>query len=721
MYDINNQTNIGVFISHILLYRYVGLFVLSATFFAPIASQAASFDCNGKKNILEMFICSNDDLSSLDGQVGDDYSKLRNSFSKGSSQQQDALGEQRQFLKQRLEVCPITMQANYSDADSNRIITCLKRLYTLRQLEIQKQLAIAPQPAPEQIEPTSVVTATPIIVETPQQNQPPVTDTTSNTNEENTPKNRLTQSTPFRNYIATIYGSQVVKTDSKGSILMRINLADYGLDKFSVIAVDNNENTWVTDFRKCRILKFDSNGKYLMQFGSAGDSDSQFKEIWGIAVDSKNNVWVLDRGNSRHSGMGIKIFDQSGNYLKKMGTYLNDKDSSYLNGRFDWLGGFNSLSAIAIDHNDNVWLTETSYNRVWKFDSSGKFILRIGGHEINESHINNPEGITLDKNDNLYVNNNRGVDKFDTNGQFLSHLNIHIGDESHFAIDEHDNIWEKGVHSITIYDNTGKKIHEEVSGYSSSDITSHLYHAISNKPTPDHPTTENNQNTKISIYNLKFNNDPTLPLHELKDLAGQGYLDAQTYLGLAYQHAAIEPYDPTEGAKWLQMAADNGYPAAQTGLGNAYHSGLGVKKSESYAIKWWSKAAEQGDSEAKEQLPQETSSQETERILAIAALPVKSSYYTYTPSIPNTTYHVQCGNMEHLIHNARNYTSQKVPLQKILIRLINESTFGSDAWINKKLRDFIESSIRNEYNNPEEYYSYLLSHKWIDDCVAYIK
>ena len=48
------------------------------------------------------------------------------------------------------------------------------------------------------------------------------------------------------------------------------------------------------------IQKFDSNGKFITKWGSAGDGDGQFDNPDGIAVNpSSGNMYVADPYNNR--------------------------------------------------------------------------------------------------------------------------------------------------------------------------------------------------------------------------------------------------------------------------------------------------------------------------------------------------------------------------------------------------------------------------------------
>ena len=59
-----------------------------------------------------------------------------------------------------------------------------------------------------------------------------------------------------------------------------------------------------------RIVKFDAQGNYLLEFGVPGSDHGELHEPHGLAMDSQGRLFVADRGNSR-----IQIFDQQGNHL----------------------------------------------------------------------------------------------------------------------------------------------------------------------------------------------------------------------------------------------------------------------------------------------------------------------------------------------------------------------------------------------------------------------
>ena len=176
------------------------------------------------------------------------------------------------------------------------------------------------------------------------------------------------------------------------------------------LSVDSSGNVYVTDTNNNRIQKFDSNGNFITKSGGpsgreiGGTGDGQFQNPEGIAVDSSDNVYVADSGNSR-----IQKFDSNGNFITKWGS----------EGTGD--GQFYGLNSIATDSSGNVYSTEFA-NRIQKFDSSGNFITKWGSEGTGDGEFDNPTGIAVDSSGNVYVAdyNNDRIQKFDSNGTFIT-------------------------------------------------------------------------------------------------------------------------------------------------------------------------------------------------------------------------------------------------------------------------------------------------------------
>ena len=91
------------------------------------------------------------------------------------------------------------------------------------------------------------------------------------------------------------------------------------------------QNRNATPETVARVVKFDSEGNYVMHWGELGSEPGQFKTPHGLAFDSAGRLFVADRGNVR-----IQIFDQEGNFLAEWyqfsrlsGIYISEDDILY--------------------------------------------------------------------------------------------------------------------------------------------------------------------------------------------------------------------------------------------------------------------------------------------------------------------------------------------------------------------------------------------------------
>jgi DNA-binding beta-propeller fold protein YncE len=79
------------------------------------------------------------------------------------------------------------------------------------------------------------------------------------------------------------------------------------------IAWDSKGNFYITDgYINSRVAKYDKNGDWVMQWGSAGKGPGQFDVPHAIVIDRDDNVYVGDRGNRR-----IQVFDTAGKFLRQ--------------------------------------------------------------------------------------------------------------------------------------------------------------------------------------------------------------------------------------------------------------------------------------------------------------------------------------------------------------------------------------------------------------------
>ena len=96
------------------------------------------------------------------------------------------------------------------------------------------------------------------------------------------------------------------------------NYAFYNLGGF---AVDSEENIFVLDGGECRIQKFDKNGTFLQTIGQKGQGPGEFEQPLGIFLDSEEMIYVRDTLRRN-----IHIFEKDGRFKKTIKPQIN---SSY--------------------------------------------------------------------------------------------------------------------------------------------------------------------------------------------------------------------------------------------------------------------------------------------------------------------------------------------------------------------------------------------------------
>ena len=177
------------------------------------------------------------------------------------------------------------------------------------------------------------------------------------------------------------------------------------------LALDSEGNVYVVDSQNNRIQKFDPEGNLLTAWGSFGQEPGQFSEPWGIAVDSEGFVYVADTWNHR-----IQRFTSDGELVTYWGVF-QDTGGELAEPQ----GTLYGPRDIAIDHEGNLFVTDTGNKRVQKFDAEGNPLGEWGGAGSEVGQFLEPVGIAIDQEANIYVADtwNQRVQVFDEDFQFV--------------------------------------------------------------------------------------------------------------------------------------------------------------------------------------------------------------------------------------------------------------------------------------------------------------
>jgi DNA-binding beta-propeller fold protein YncE len=159
------------------------------------------------------------------------------------------------------------------------------------------------------------------------------------------------------------------------------------------LAVDHDDNIWVTDCGRQQVLKFTNDGRLLMtvgEEGKAGLDGQHFNQPTDIAVASDGSFYVADGYvNSR-----VAKFASDGKFLFDWGRHGSQP------------GEFDTPHSISLDGEGRVYVADRANSRIQVFKPDGTFL-----YQWKNSQLGRPWAIRLGSDNRLYV-----VDGGDMNG-----------------------------------------------------------------------------------------------------------------------------------------------------------------------------------------------------------------------------------------------------------------------------------------------------------------
>lgn len=186
-------------------------------------------------------------------------------------------------------------------------------------------------------------------------------------------------------YVADYSGARVQEFDSAGVFVRSIDTFSTGSGPYSLVAPEGvavNSSTgdvYVTDngggSGTVVVLRFDADGDFLGLWDGCG-SGYCFNIVKGIAVNqSTGHVYVSDYQNA------VTEYQADGTFVRVIGSF-GSGDGQYIESNF-----------IAVDSvTGAIYLTDTGFNRVTKFDSSGAYVTKwtltaLGGVAVNANGV----------------------------------------------------------------------------------------------------------------------------------------------------------------------------------------------------------------------------------------------------------------------------------------------------------------------------------------------
>jgi sugar lactone lactonase YvrE len=117
-----------------------------------------------------------------------------------------------------------------------------------------------------------------------------------------------------------------------------------------------------------------------------------FLNPYGITVDSVNKIYIADSGYAR-----IQKFDANGTFENAWGAYGSADNLA--------VPQFDNPKGMAIDADGNIYVADTGNNRIQRFDQVGTLATRVlwGVFGSGDGQFNEPRNVAVDSSNRVYV------------------------------------------------------------------------------------------------------------------------------------------------------------------------------------------------------------------------------------------------------------------------------------------------------------------------------
>ncbi|HEX2910911.1 MAG TPA: NHL repeat-containing protein [Chloroflexia bacterium] len=166
------------------------------------------------------------------------------------------------------------------------------------------------------------------------------------------------------------------------------------------------------------------------------------RQAEGLAVDRQGNLFAATSYPPR-----VIKYSPGGQFAGTFGSATQTLSASDL-------GLINPRSVVS-DSQGNIYVADTAFGYIYKFNNAGRFLLRWGGPgddkgQFGEEKYTSIE-IAIDSHDNLYVNDSYHglIQKFDSQGKYLSEFTNYLAGQ--LAIDRQGNLYVADWRSGDVY------------------------------------------------------------------------------------------------------------------------------------------------------------------------------------------------------------------------------------------------------------------------------
>ena len=177
---------------------------------------------------------------------------------------------------------------------------------------------------------------------------------------------------------------RVTLYDAAGALIRQWHMLDVSVGKPEGLVFLRDGRIVVCDTHYFRIVYFDSEGRWLKNFGRKGEAHAEFIYPVSICKDSEENLYVCEYGGHDR----VQKFSREGEWLAEFGTFGTGRDQFQRPSGLVW-------------HEGKVYVADAINNRVLIFTDKGQFIGNLG--EPTPPSFDLPYDIALGPDRLLYV------------------------------------------------------------------------------------------------------------------------------------------------------------------------------------------------------------------------------------------------------------------------------------------------------------------------------
>lgn len=216
---------------------------------------------------------------------------------------------------------------------------------------------------------------------------------------------------------------EMSNSNDQAAMIHKLDIKGKHLDSFGSLGMNNGEflqpiaitcgegGIYVLDAETHKIQRFDTTGRFINSFGGRGLGKGTFQDPRVITTDTQGRLYVLDYGNRQ-----VQRFDANGNYQTRWAFKAGSGHD-----------GMRVLDGLALDHKDNLYISDASSNKIRKITPEGKAVQSYPVQSFQGEDRKMILDIGIDDQEQVYAARRGGnlIYKYNPQGQTIATLDAY--------------------------------------------------------------------------------------------------------------------------------------------------------------------------------------------------------------------------------------------------------------------------------------------------------